>query len=345
MHLAGNMLFLLIFCSRVNSVIGNILTLILYPVLAVGAAFAHMQASVAGAPTPMIGASGAVMGMAGVYLLLFPVHRVYLTAWARWGLLAGFHLSFKVFSLRGFWVVLFYIMFDVVAVSLMVESTTAHWAHIGGMLFGLAAGLTLFVTRIAHSRSDMLSSILGKYAWPLIGSPHSHNKSADQVLNVRQTQRPRRAVFDAAAPDFEVVGNDLSAVRLSSFRGKVCVISSVPSLDTPVCDVQTRRFNLEAGKFGDDVSVLTISMDLPFAQGRWCGGAGVENDHTFSDHRDAAFGLAFGVLIKQLRLLARAVFVVDAEGIVRYMQIVPELTNEPDYEAVIDAVKGLLQPS
>lgn len=147
------------------------------------------------------------------------------------------------------------------------------------------------------------------------------------------------------APDFGVIANDLSAVSLSSFRGKVCVISSVPSLDTPVCDVQTRRFNLEAGKFGDDVSVLTISMDLPFAQGRWCAGAGVENVHTLSDHRDAAFGMAFGVLIKQLRLLARAVFVVDAEGIVRYAQIVPELTNEPDYGAVLDVVKGLLQPS
>lgn len=148
-----------------------------------------------------------------------------------------------------------------------------------------------------------------------------------------------------AAPDFEVTANDLSAAQLSSFRGKVCVISSVPSLDTPVCDVQTRRFNLEAGKFGDAVSVLTISMDLPFAQSRWCAGAGADNVHTFSDHRDAAFGLAFGVLIKQLRLLARAVFVVDAEGIVRYVQIVPELTNEPDYEAVVDVVKGLLQPS
>jgi thiol peroxidase len=141
------------------------------------------------------------------------------------------------------------------------------------------------------------------------------------------------------APDFEVLANDLSAVKLSSYRGKVCIISSVPSLDTPVCDTMTRRFNQEAVNLGDDVVVLTISMDLPFAQTRWCGAAGVKNVQTLSDHRDASFGTAFGVLIQELRLLARAVFVVDKEGIVRYVQIVSELTNEPDYEAVLNIVK------
>jgi len=145
-----------------------------------------------------------------------------------------------------------------------------------------------------------------------------------------------------SAPDFEVVANDLSPVKFSSFRGKVCIISSVPSLDTAVCDTMTRRFNEEAGNFGDDVVVLTVSMDLPFAQERWCGAAGVKNVQTLSDHRDASFGNAFGVLIKELRLLARAVFVIDKDGIVRHIQIVNELTNEPDYEAVLKAVKGVV---
>jgi thiol peroxidase len=144
-----------------------------------------------------------------------------------------------------------------------------------------------------------------------------------------------------AAPDFEIVANDMSAVKLSSYRGKVCVITSVPSLDTSVCDIETRKFNEEAGKLGSDVVVLTISMDLPFAQKRWCGATGVKNVQTLSDHRDASFGKAFGVLIKELRLLARAVFVVDKEGIVRYTQIVKELTNEPDYEAVLKVVKEI----
>jgi len=143
------------------------------------------------------------------------------------------------------------------------------------------------------------------------------------------------------APDFEVVANDLSTVRFSSFLGKVCIISSVPSLDTSVCDTMTRRFNQEAEKLGSDVVVLTISMDLPFAQKRWCGAAGVKNVQTLSDYRQASFGRAYGVLIKELRLLARAVFVVDKNGIVRYMQIVDELTNQPDYELALDAVKKL----
>jgi thiol peroxidase len=140
------------------------------------------------------------------------------------------------------------------------------------------------------------------------------------------------------APDFEVLANDLSPVKLSDFRGRVCVISVVPSLDTPVCDIQTRRFNEEAAGLGDGVVVLTISMDLPFAQKRWCGAAGIKNVQTLSDHRDASFGRAFGLLIEKLRLLARAVFIVDAKGIIRYKQVIEELTNEPDYDAAIKAV-------
>jgi thiol peroxidase len=143
------------------------------------------------------------------------------------------------------------------------------------------------------------------------------------------------------APDFEVIANDMSSVKLSSFRGKVCIICSVPSLDTSVCDIETRRFNEEAGKLGSDVVVLTISMDLPFAQKRWCGAAGIKNVQTLSDYRDASFGKACGVLIKELRLLARAVLVIDKKGVIRYVQLVDELTNEPDYEAALDVVKGL----
>jgi len=143
------------------------------------------------------------------------------------------------------------------------------------------------------------------------------------------------------APDFAALANDLSPVKLSSLRGKVVVISSVPSLDTPVCDLQTRRFNQEAAGLGKDVVILTLSMDLPFAQKRWCGAAGVTAVQTLSDHREAAFGKAYGVLIKELRLLARAVFVVDRDGKVQYVQVVKELPTEPDYEAALAAVRKL----
>ena len=144
------------------------------------------------------------------------------------------------------------------------------------------------------------------------------------------------------APDVELLDNDLSPVEVSSFKGKVCVISSVPSLDTPVCDMETRRFNTEAGDLGEDVVIITISMDLPFAQKRWCGAAGVNKVVTLSDHRDAAFGSAYGVLIKELRLLARAVFVLDKESKIHYIQIVKEVSEEPDYDAVLNEVKKLV---
>ena len=144
------------------------------------------------------------------------------------------------------------------------------------------------------------------------------------------------------APDFVAIDNDLNPVSFDSFRGKVCIVSSVPSLDTPVCDMETRRFNDEAGRLGDDVEILTISMDLPFAQKRWCGAAGVDRVQTLSDHLDAAFGQAYGVLIKGLRLLARAVFVVDKEGTIRYKELVKEIASEPDYDSVLTAVKELV---
>ena len=144
------------------------------------------------------------------------------------------------------------------------------------------------------------------------------------------------------APDFIAIDTDLNPVSLSSLRGKTVVVASVPSLDTPVCDLQTRRFNQEAVGLGKDVQILTLSMDLPFAQKRWCGAAGIASLKTLSDHRDAAFGNAYGVLIKELRLLARAVFVVDRQGVIRYIQVVKELATEPDYAAVLDAVRKVV---
>ena len=144
------------------------------------------------------------------------------------------------------------------------------------------------------------------------------------------------------APEFTALAKDLSEVRLSSFRGKTCVLFSVPSLDTPVCDTETRRFNQEAAKLGEDVQILALSMDLPFAQARWCGAAGVDKVQTLSDHREASFGNSYGVLIRELRLLARAVFVVDRDGIVRYIQLVKEITEEPDYESALKAVEEIL---
>jgi thiol peroxidase len=144
------------------------------------------------------------------------------------------------------------------------------------------------------------------------------------------------------APDFKAVDNGMQLATLDSFRGKVKIISSVPSLDTPVCDMETRRFNEEAGKLPDNVVVLTVSMDLPFAQKRWCAAAGVEKVKTLSDYQSRSFGQAYGVVIKELQLLARAVFIVDDQDVVRYIEIVPEVTKEPDYDRALNAVKALL---
>lgn len=144
------------------------------------------------------------------------------------------------------------------------------------------------------------------------------------------------------APDFKVLANDLSEVTLKNVEGKIALFSVVPSLDTGVCDQQTRKFNEAAAEFGDNVVVYTVSMDLPFAQKRWCGAAGIENVITVSDHRNASFGEAYGVLIEELRLLTRSIFVVDATGKVAYVEYVPEATNHPDYDAAIAAVKALV---
>ncbi len=144
------------------------------------------------------------------------------------------------------------------------------------------------------------------------------------------------------APDFNLLANDLSEVTLRDSAGKVRLISVVPSLDTPVCDIQTRRFNQEAAAFGDDVVVLTVSADLPFAQARWCGAAGVDRVQTLSDHRDMSFGSAYGTYIKELRLEQRAVFVVDKKDVIRYVEYVPEISEPPNYEAALAAVNKVL---
>ena len=142
------------------------------------------------------------------------------------------------------------------------------------------------------------------------------------------------------APSFQAAGQNASTVALSNFAGKPLLISAVHSLDTGVCDAQTRRFNEEAAKL-PGVQILTISMDLPFAQKRWCGAAGVNNITVASDHKDASFGQAFGTLIKELRLLARAIFVIDAAGTVRYVEYVPEVASHPNYDAALAAVKQI----
>lgn len=144
------------------------------------------------------------------------------------------------------------------------------------------------------------------------------------------------------APDFTVLANDLSPVTLQDSKGKVRLIISVPSLDTGVCDAETRRFNEEASKLSEDLIVYTVSVDLPFAQKRWCGAAGIDRVVTVSDHRDLSFGKAYGAVIEELRLLARTVFVIDKDDTVKYVEYVEETTNHPNYDAAIEAVKALL---
>ncbi len=143
------------------------------------------------------------------------------------------------------------------------------------------------------------------------------------------------------APDCILIANDLSNFQISSLKGKKVILSVVPSLDTPICDLQTRRFNQEAENLGSDVAIVTISMDLPFAQARWCGATGSDQVQTLSDHRSGAFGEAYGMLVKEIRLLARAIFIIDADGVLQYKQIVSEITNEPNYEEALEVIKKL----
>jgi thiol peroxidase len=143
------------------------------------------------------------------------------------------------------------------------------------------------------------------------------------------------------APDFTVLDSELNQVSLDDFAGKVKIISVTPSLDTPVCDLQARRFNHEAASLPQDVVVLNISMDLPFAISRFCTTAGIDRVKGLSDHRAASFGTAYGVLIKELRLLARSIFIIDKDNIVRYREIVHEETNHPDYDKAMSALNRI----
>jgi thiol peroxidase len=141
------------------------------------------------------------------------------------------------------------------------------------------------------------------------------------------------------APEFTALDGSLQPVTLASSKGKTRLLVSVPSLDTPVCDAETRRFNEEAAKL-PGVEVVVVSVDLPFAQGRFCQTAGIKNVKCASDHRDVSFGKAYGTLIKELRLLSRAIFVVDASDTVQYVEYVPEVANHPNYDAALNALKG-----
>lgn len=141
------------------------------------------------------------------------------------------------------------------------------------------------------------------------------------------------------APDFTVLDNELNAVTLKDFAGKIKIISVTPSLDTPVCDAQLRRFNEEAAKLGDNVVIMNISMDLPFANARFCSTAGIEKAKTYSDHKDASLGMAYGLLISELRLLTRAIVVVDANDTITHFEIVPEITDNPDFDKALAAAQ------
>ncbi len=141
------------------------------------------------------------------------------------------------------------------------------------------------------------------------------------------------------APDFTLTDNKLQPVSLSDFKGKTVILSVVPSIDTPTCSIETHRFNAEAAKLDDNTIVLTVSKDLPFAQARWCAAQGVEKVVMLSDYKCSDFGKNYGVLIEGLGLLTRAIYIIDAQGIVRYEQFVKEVSKEPDYEAVLKAAK------
>jgi thiol peroxidase len=142
------------------------------------------------------------------------------------------------------------------------------------------------------------------------------------------------------APDFEVTGKDMKPVSLKDTSGKTRIFSVVPSLDTPVCATQTKRFNEEASKLGDDTILYTVSVDLPMAQGRFCGAENTDKIVPVSDYKHRSFGEHYGVLIKELMLLARSVFVVGPDDKIKYIEIVKEVTEFPDYDKAIEAAKS-----
>ena len=204
MHLVGNLLFMLVFGSRVNAIMGNIATPIVYPLLAIGGAVGHLIDSANDAPMPMIGASGAIMGLAGMYLILVPGFNVHCVSWVRLGIFTGFRLEMKLFAVRGFWVVLFFIAFDVIYTLFGIKNGVAHWAHLGGFIAGMviASGM-VFSKKLDTRGGDLYSLILGRRAWGLVGKPSywSAKREADTVARVEAEKAKALAKKAAAASE------------------------------------------------------------------------------------------------------------------------------------------------
>ncbi len=152
----------------------------------------------------------------------------------------------------------------------------------------------------------------------------------------------KEAKTGTRASEFTVVNADMKPVHSGDFQGKIKVLSVAPSVDTPVCAAQTRRFNQEAAMLSDNVVILSISMDLPFALKRFCGAEGIDKVETLSDHKEADFGKKYGFLVEELRLLSRGVIIIDQEDIIRYVEYVPEIGNEPDYKKAMEALRRIL---
>lgn len=169
------------------------------------------------------------------------------------------------------------------------------------------------------------------------------NERADELkfLEKPLTVLGDKVAVGDEAPNFTVADNSMKPVQLSDYAGKVRLISVVPSLDTGICDAQTRRMNEEAGQLGDKVVVMTISAEHPFNQKRWCGAAGIDAVKVLSDHMDMDFGTAYGTHIKEWRLEQRAMFVVDADGVIQYVEYVPQIAQHPDYDSALEKVKEL----
>ena len=174
-----------------------------------------------------------------------------------------------------------------------------------------------------------------------MGTPQERDGAVLFKGNPATLLGPEIKVGDSA-PDFSVVDNGLQPITLATSAGKIRLITVVPSLDTPTCDTMTRKFNQDAAALPDSVVAYTISVDLPFAQKRWCGNAGIDKVQTLSDYQERSFGLNYGLLLKNLKLLARAVYVVDQNDKVVYVELVSEVTAEPDYAAALKAVNALL---
>lgn len=156
-----------------------------------------------------------------------------------------------------------------------------------------------------------------------------------------QTVRGEQLKVGDKAPNFTLAANDFSPVTLDNSAGKIRLISVVPSLYTRICDAQTRRFNEEAASLGDNVVILTVSVDFPPSQKQWCGAAGVDRVQTLSDHKDMNFGDAYGTHVVERRWEQRAIFVIDTDDVIRYVEYVPEISQHPDYEAALTAVREL----